>query len=89
MKSSLEQIATIFEVFLYDPLHNWCLSPKKAYMLQQASNCNSKEIASSSNTINNSDNSIITLNSSFLSGSNESFSKHEQNEANKKGMYII
>jgi phosphatidylinositol kinase/protein kinase (PI-3 family) len=37
LKSSKEQILTIFEVLLYDPLHNWCLSPKKAYKLQQMS----------------------------------------------------
>lgn len=36
LKSSREQIMTIFEVLLYDPLHNWCLSPAKAFMMQQA-----------------------------------------------------
>ena len=36
LKSAQDQIMTIFEVLLYDPLHNWTLSPKKAYMLQQA-----------------------------------------------------
>lgn len=36
MKLSREQIMTIFEVLLYDPLHNWCLSPSKALMMQQA-----------------------------------------------------
>ena len=35
LKDAKDQIVTIFEVLLYDPLHNWCLSPKKAYMLQQ------------------------------------------------------
>lgn len=35
LKAAKDQISTIFEVLLYDPLHNWCLSPKKAYMLQQ------------------------------------------------------
>lgn len=35
LKHSCDQIMTIFEVLLYDPLHSWSISPKKAYMLQQ------------------------------------------------------
>jgi phosphatidylinositol kinase/protein kinase (PI-3 family) len=37
LKASKEQIMTIFEVFLYDPLYNWSLTPKKALQLQQTS----------------------------------------------------
>ena len=49
LKNSREQIMTIFEVLLYDPLHNWCLSPRKAYILQNADNLvNSNSILSSS-----------------------------------------
>ena len=49
LKSSREQIMTIFEVLLYDPLHNWCLSPKKAYILQNTDNlANTNSILSSS-----------------------------------------
>lgn len=42
LKSSREQIMTIFEVLLYDPLHNWCLSPTKAFMMQQAMEFNNQ-----------------------------------------------
>ncbi len=52
MLGSCEEIMTIFEVLLYDPLHNWSLSPKKAYMLQQ------RKI-----NIDNENNSINDLNS--------------------------
>ena len=35
LKNAKEQISTIFEVLLYDPLHNWSISPEKACMLQR------------------------------------------------------
>jgi len=60
LKSTQEQILTIFEVLLYDPLHNWCLSPKKAYMLQQVNDVNQSSVAEQS--INN---SYLTTSTSF------------------------
>lgn len=60
LKNSREQIMTIFEVLLYDPLHNWCLSPAKAYLLQQASSV-SEEISQTNLNLNES--SIMSTNS--------------------------
>ncbi|CAF0985252.1 unnamed protein product [Brachionus calyciflorus] len=63
LKNSREQIITIFEVLLYDPLHNWCLSPAKAFMMQQASVFNEQSQAEV-----NESSMISTFNSSTFSG---------------------
>ncbi len=55
LKNAKEQITTIFEVLLYDPLHNWSLSPEKAIMLQRYQ---------SDNTDLNQPESLIVINDS-------------------------
>ena len=50
LKNAQDQIMTIFEVLLYDPLHNWCLSPQKAYMLQQVDNMATQQADQSMNS---------------------------------------
>ena len=34
LRDSKEGILTILEVFMYDPLHQWSLTPEKAYKMQ-------------------------------------------------------
>ena len=53
---------TIFEVFLYDPLYNWSMTPKKALMLQQAED---KETTSSSPVFVSGLNSTIMSETTF------------------------
>ncbi len=59
LKVSKEQIMTIFEVLIYDPLHNWSLSPRKAFMLQQSSDKDQSSPILNQNDANNS--SIVSI----------------------------
>lgn len=79
LKNSREQIITIFEVLLYDPLHNWCLSPAKALMLQKAQSISEKvcdspmvdnSISSTNSNSPNLDDFLANNNSTMKSGSN-------------------
>jgi len=65
LKNAKEQIATIFEVLLYDPLHNWSISPEKAYMLQR----NQNELLSDV-SVNLSDSPIVLNDASSRSNAN-------------------
>ena len=67
MQNSIEEIITIFEVLLYDPIHNWSLSPNKAYRLQQRKNAEMNQvdpenINASLNTLN--ENTVLTSSNS-------------------------
>jgi len=57
---------TIFEVLLYDPLHNWCISPRKAYLLQNVDNAEDSILDGSNSNSNNSDDLLAPLNKSNL-----------------------
>ena len=50
LKHSREQILTIFQVLLYDPLFNWCVSPEKAIQLQRCNDNNNSNSNSSSSS---------------------------------------
>ena len=65
LKNAKEQIATIFEVLLYDPLHNWSISPEKAYMLQRNQNEHLSDV-----TVNLSDSPIVLNDASLRSNAN-------------------
>ena len=69
LKSACDQIVTIFEVLLYDPLHNWNLSPEKAYMLQQVASMALSD-ASNQNINCTPETSSITQSSSLNSSIN-------------------
>jgi serine-protein kinase ATM len=66
LKNSREQIMTIFEVLLYDPLHNWCISPRKAYLLQNVDNEDDSILDGSNSNSSNSDDLLAPLNKSNL-----------------------
>jgi serine-protein kinase ATM len=70
LKNSSDQIMTIFEVLLYDPLHNWSISPKKAYELQQIKNNDFESDDSLSK--NKQDSSIISTDFNFNQSLNHS-----------------
>ena len=81
MLDSCEEIMTIFEVLIFDPLYNWTLSPKKAYMLQQ------KKI--SIDNENSSINDVNSLNTTNNNSSNDSPLSIVQNEKNKIAEHIL
>ena len=66
LKNSREQIMTIFEVLLYDPLHIWCISPRKAYLLQNVDNEEDSILDGSNSNSSNSDDLLAPLNKSNL-----------------------
>lgn len=49
MRQYADTLITIIEVFLYDPLYQWQLSPQKALQLQQQFDKANDSVASSSN----------------------------------------
>lgn len=81
MLDSCEEIMTIFEVLIFDPLYNWSLSPKKAYMLQQ------KKI--SIDNENNSIHDVSSLHNTSSSSSDTTPSSGAQNDKNKIAEHIL
>lgn len=61
MMDSCEEIMTIFEVLIYDPLYNWSISPKKAYMLQPNESTVTCDMNSSSTASTNLSSLAISL----------------------------
>jgi len=70
LKNSREQIMTIFEVLLYDPLHNWCISPRKAYLLQNVDNVDDSILDGTNSDPNSSNDLHLPLNKSNLGNCN-------------------
>jgi phosphatidylinositol kinase/protein kinase (PI-3 family) len=68
LKNAQHQIMTIFEVLLYDPLHNWSISPKKAYMLQQVDSFTNATVlqSTSSSSLTICDNDSVAKNTSEI-----------------------
>lgn len=92
MLDSCEEIMTIFEVLLYDPLYNWSLSPKKAYMLQQRKlNMENDLTANNNNTTNEllPNNTANSINNNSIIISSSSPSLNSFNDKNKIAERIL
>ena len=51
MRANREVLMTIIEVFLYDPLYDWAMSPTKAFQVQNKHNLTLEATESSENDI--------------------------------------
>lgn len=69
MRRYADTLITIIEVFLYDPLYQWQLSPQKALQLQQQFDKTNDSVASSSNRASGKV-SVLPSSSSASSSSN-------------------